>query len=401
MMNDQQHQQGPNIKRCSKWFLALTLIFTATFTLHAEDSEAARRKQVRQVRQVRKMPAPRSAKLRKVVKHNNPSGVYALYQNAHFGYAKCLPKLTEPTQRVLNRNGIRTFGANEKEKTALARGIAQVERLLGRPLPENYRYHYQWIYASGAWNSGLTKAGFVTLKRPKDSPKGTLTGRMMHELGHRFGHADSGKLYNEYRSHMRGKKCVVSTYCLKNLNEEFAEAFEAYIVNPDFLAKHCPDSFAFFKNKVFRNSSALLASCEDPNSILDQDVDDEDDASEQHDEEEIDANPNFMKLPETGPIPVMDPRKLEPIVTQDGSVITQPVTVISVETAQTQGAEAAQQQPATSTTTATEEAAKATISTETSQAAVPADNSAQDSEWKAHIPAEGVKIPVPVPRPQK
>lgn len=410
MINGHQNQQDKKLKRYSKWMLAIVVMFTATFTFHAEDADAARNNRVRQRSKVVK----RSAGVRKIVKHNNPSGVFALYQNAHFGYAKCLPKLTEPANTILKRNGIQTIGANDKERAALALGIAQVERLLNKPIPPNYRYHYQWKNASGAWNSGLSRVGFVTVKRPTGSPKGTLTGRMMHELGHRFGHADGNKLYNEYRSHMRGKKCVVSTYCLKSLNEEFAEVFEAYIVNPDFLAKHCPDSYSFFKNKVFRNPENLLASCEDPNSILDEDVDDQDDTEEQHDEEEIDGNPDFIKLPEWGPYPATNPRTLQPILNQDGQVVTEPVTVIKevpVETATVDQAAAAN--PAAVVKEAQNEesiqgiikADQQATSNQTQGAAevAPATTAvqSQDGQWKGYVLPEGSKIPVPTSRPQK
>ncbi|KHD87303.1 MAG: hypothetical protein OM95_15295 [Bdellovibrio sp. ArHS] len=245
---------------------------------------------------------------RKSANKGTPAGVFALYQNPLFGYGKCLPRLVESADQVLDRNGIDTHKASEQERIALAKGIAQVERLLGKPIPGDYQYDYQWIDASGAWNSGISRRGFVTVKRPRGSPKGQLTGRMMHELGHRFGHANNNENYNEYRQHMRGKKCMITTYCGKSLNEEFAEVFEAYIVNPDFLAKHCPDSYAYFKNKLFRNPEALNVSCEDPDSILDHDDDDDVNAVEDSDEEQIDESKEFKTLlPELVPIPKPKP----------------------------------------------------------------------------------------------
>ncbi|KYG68956.1 hypothetical protein AZI87_06950 [Bdellovibrio bacteriovorus] len=284
------------IKLVSKGLLALALLLSAGLTFHTVESEAARK-------QTRKSAA------RAVRNKGTPAGVFALYQNPVFGYGKCLPRLVESADTILNRNGIDTVKANDKEKIALAKGVAQVERLLGQPIPRDYQYDYQWIEASGPWNSGISRRGFVTVKRPRGSLKGQLTGRMMHELGHRFGHANNNENYNEYRQHMRGKKCMITTYCGKSLNEEFAEVFEAYVVNPDFLAKHCPDSYAYFKNKLFRNSEDLNVSCEDPDSILEHDEEDDINAVEDSDEEQIDESNDFkMLLPELGPIPAANPR---------------------------------------------------------------------------------------------
>lgn len=318
-LTPQQQNYGKKALKAKAWsklLMAFTLIFVAATTFKAEESEA------------RKGKAAQGTKARKKrAKRDNskvPAGVFALYQNSTFGYGKCLPSLEDPTAEILTRNGIETAGATEPERTALAKGIAQVERLLGEPIPTDYRYNYQWIQASGPWNSGISRPGFVTVKRFNGSPKGTLTGRMMHELGHRFGHANGGENYRAYQKHMRGKKCHITTYCGKNLNEEFAEVFEAYVVNPDFLAKYCPDSFAFFKNTLFRNSENILASCEDPDSILtDDNNDDDDDAVEENNEHQIDEDHDF-NFPNGVPLPTPRPADL------GGN--TAKVTVIPVQT---------------------------------------------------------------------
>ncbi|MGZ6289583.1 MAG: hypothetical protein ACXWQO_15450 [Bdellovibrionota bacterium] len=192
---------------------------------------------------------------------NSPSGVFALYQNPSFGYGQCLAKPEESADTILSRNGISAVNASPQERTALAKGISQVNRLLGGPIPKEWRVNYQWVKSSGPWNSEISRAGFVTIKRPTGSDKGTLTGRMMHELGHKFGHANGAQKYQEYSRYTKGKRCYISTYCRKNINEEFAETFEAYVTQPDFLAKNCPDTFAFFQKEVFKNAKSDLASC--------------------------------------------------------------------------------------------------------------------------------------------
>jgi hypothetical protein len=198
---------------------------------------------------------------------NSPSGVFALYQNPGFGYGQCLAKPVESADIILERNGISAINASSQERSALAKGISQVNRLLGGPIPKDWRVNYQWVKASGPWNSEISRSGFVTIKRPTGSAKGTLTGRMMHELGHKFGHANGAQKYQDYAKYTRGKRCYISTYCRKNINEEFAETFEAYVTEPAFLAKNCPDTFAFFQKEVFKNANSALASCT-PGKVL-------------------------------------------------------------------------------------------------------------------------------------
>lgn len=370
------------VKCLSKYFMVFSLLFSAGLTLHTEESEAARRtvrKASNTKRVVRTKKSP--TKKRSLQRRNQatPAGVFALYQNPLFGYGKCLPGLVEPAKEILARNGIKTERATSVEVAALAKGIAQVERLLGKPIPNDYQYDYQWKEASGPWNSGLSRVGFVTVKRLRGSPKGQLTGRMMHELGHRFGHANGNENYNEYRQHMRGKKCRITTYCGKSLNEEFAEVFEAYVVHPDFLAKHCPDSYAYFKNKLFRNPEALNVSCEDPDSILDHGHEDDDDAVEESGEQQIDENKDYA-LPEVGPVLMMNPR-----------AATEEVPATQTETAPVEAPEA----PVTADEVATVIQAESTAETAGAAAEVQAQQQNQYS-----LPT-GMKIPVPATRPQR
>ena len=339
-----QYPQSIKVKAkwVSKCFMVFSLLFSAGLTFHTEESEAARgaaRKATNTKRVVRTKKNPTKKRALQRSNKTTPAGVFALYQNPVFGYGKCLPALVEPAKAILSRNGIQTERASVLEIAALAKGIAQVERLLGKPIPNDYQYDYQWKEASGPWNSGLSRAGFVTVKRPRGSTKGQLTGRMMHELGHRFGHANGNQNYNEYRQHMRGKKCMITTYCGKSLNEEFAEVFEAYVVHPDFLAKHCPDSYAYFKNKLFRNPEALNVSCEDPDSVLDHGHDDDDDAVEESNEQQIDENKGYS-LPEVGPVPMKNPRSAEDVPSME----TVSVTAEEAAPQQAENANAAQEQ---------------------------------------------------------
>lgn len=400
----QPHSFKAKAKWLSKCFMVFSLLFSAGLTLHTEESDAANRtvkKANTKKPVVRKKKNPTTKRALQRRNQNTPAGVFALYQNPLFGYGKCLPGLVEPAKKILARNGIDTLRANENEKIALAKGVAQVERLLGKPIPNLYQYDYQWIEASGPWNSGLSRPGFVTVKRPRGSLKGQLTGRMMHELGHRFGHANANENYIEYRKHMRGKKCMITTYCGKNLNEEFAEVFAAYVVNPDFLAKHCPDSYAYFKNKLFRNPEALNVSCENPNSILDHEHDNnDDDAVEESGEQQIDVNEDF-ELPETGPMVMMNPRMSEaaPTTTETEPVSTPEVAPQAQENqvAEPTAEAAPVEQQAAPVSEVKQEEPVATPAAPVATA--PATTDEMKTEQYA-LPT-GLKIPVPAARPQR
>jgi hypothetical protein len=383
-------------------FLAMALLFVAGTTFHVEESEAARRQTVKRSTK-KNSNKKRSRGVSRAVKNaSTPAGVFALYQNASFGYAKCLPKPDESSKEILSRNGIKTANAAEDERAALAKGIAQVERLLGKPIPAEYQYDYQWVEAGGAWNSGISRPGYVTVKRYRGSPKGTLTGRMMHELGHRFGHANAGENYNDYRAHMRGKKCMITTYCGKSLNEEFAEVFEAYVVNPDFLAKHCPDSYAFFKNKLFRNSEAILASCEDPNSILEKVDDDDDDAAEDSHEQQIDKDDDFdLDLPHEGPMPYASPiREQAPVTPESTGDVAPPQEQQTQQQPQAEGVTQVAPQASVAVQPQVDANSSATtVSAPPATAAPTAGTGAATVQVQESAPTW--KIPVPTKRPKK
>ena len=189
-------------------------------------------------------------------------GKFALYQDPRAGRAVCVPPASNP-EAVLARNGITTGGrVSAAEKAALAKGIAQVEKLLGHPLPKAWRTRFNFINGSGAWNQA---AHAINVRRTPGSEKGLLTGRMMHELGHKVGNTG---IYSKYRAYTGGKICRITPYAARGskktvsrANEEFSEVFEAYVVFPDLLKAQCPKSYAYFAKSLFPHSSGHLASC--------------------------------------------------------------------------------------------------------------------------------------------
>ena len=191
-------------------------------------------------------------------------GGYALYQFSGSHDSQCLPDVSNPSS-VISRNGIRVTGNQTSgERQALANGLAKIEQLLGgRTLPASWRVGYNYVTTSNAqgkftWNQGLSKAGFITVRRPAATNGGENETRLMHELGHKVGGAG---FYGRYNASV--KHCRITPYCsshARGRNEEFAEAFAAFVTRPSYLKSVCPEAYDFFASQVFPRSNAI-ASC--------------------------------------------------------------------------------------------------------------------------------------------
>ncbi|WP_374078785.1 hypothetical protein [Bdellovibrio bacteriovorus] len=181
---------------------------------------------------------------------------YTMYRYPVAATGSCIAAHDSTPKEILERNGIDYSGnPSEAEIAALAKGIAQVERLCGDPIPHPWRQDYKFIQASGKWNQG---ANTINVRRLKGSPKGTNVGRMMHELGHKVG--NSG-VYQQYARFTGRTRCRITGYAASKFNEEFAEVFEAYVVYPDLLKQKCPKAFEFMVSRLFPNTNNKIASC--------------------------------------------------------------------------------------------------------------------------------------------
>lgn len=184
--------------------------------------------------------------------------VYTVFRYEAAAYGRCLPRTSGSADAILARNGIRTRGrSTEAEQVALAKGIGQVENLLGSPLPRKWQTTYNYITSPSntRWNQAVSA---IHVRRPPGTNQGENIARLVHELGHKVG--NSGE-YPRYRQAIRGQECRISGYSAKRNNEQFAEAFAAYITYPDLLAQKCPKAYAFFSQKLFPNSEGRVASC--------------------------------------------------------------------------------------------------------------------------------------------
>ncbi|WP_374029886.1 hypothetical protein [Bdellovibrio bacteriovorus] len=181
---------------------------------------------------------------------------YTVYRYPVAAAGSCIKPHDSSPREILRRNGIGYHGnPSQSEIAALAKGVGQVERLLGDPLPHPWRQNYKFIDASGKWNQGPTT---INIRRPRGSAKGTNVGRMMHELGHKVG--NSG-VYQSYAKFTGRTRCRITGYAASKFNEEFAEVFEAYVVYPDLLAQKCPKAFEFMATRLFPNTNDEISTC--------------------------------------------------------------------------------------------------------------------------------------------
>lgn len=195
-------------------------------------------------------------------------GPYALYQFPTADTGRCMASLKSSPKDVLQRNGIGYRGTpTTAELKSLAKGLEQIERLRGgEALPKNWRTQYNYITSRNqkgkyTWNQGVSA---INVRRPKGSSKGENVTRLMHELGHKVGNTGA---YGQYRRYVGKYRCQITNYCKHKHNEEFAEAFAAYITMPDKLKTSCPRAFKYFSRKLFPESEGRVASCDGAGEI--------------------------------------------------------------------------------------------------------------------------------------
>ena len=92
------------------------------------------------------------------------------------------------------------------------------------------------------------------------------SGHIAHELAHCFGHKtkDGKKLYDLYFKALPNR-CKPTRYARTgNRNEEFAEVFALYLMNPDELHKYeeCKPALQFFSEVFNENLPTEEITCE-------------------------------------------------------------------------------------------------------------------------------------------
>lgn len=190
-------------------------------------------------------------------------------------HGQCLPKKDLKTGRridagsarvILQRNGVTTTSnIASDELIALAVGIQRVEELHGRPFAGVKGAHFIYTESARVWNQ---TSGPIRINRRWSNNTGMNTenvGMLMHELGHYVGNNKSPLNSASYLKYFRAvpERCLFSWYAAQSRNEEYADVFATFIVNPENLLRFgsvgCRKAYEFFRKKVF--TKGQLKSC--------------------------------------------------------------------------------------------------------------------------------------------
>lgn len=173
--------------------------------------------------------------------------------NARSG--RCIRPASGSATEILDRNGIKRTGHyGPSEIAALAKGVSQVERLNGSPLPPAWQTTFNFLNTSGAWNQGVK-----AINVRKYTYGGDNVAAQMHEFGHKIANANNQKILSQYVR--QAKRCGISPYAYSKRSEEFAEVFSAFIVNPEDLKAKCPSAFGTMLSIFRASENVAMASC--------------------------------------------------------------------------------------------------------------------------------------------
>lgn len=169
-------------------------------------------------------------------------------------------------RQILKRNSITTTAnASEGELVALAIGVHRIEELHGKPFEGTKGAHYIYTQASRVWNQ---HAGPIHVNRNWSKHTGMHSeniGMLMHELGHYVGNNKNPLNTASYAKYFRAvpQPCYFSWYAKQSRNEEFADVFATFIMNPNNLLKFgsasCKRAYDFFRKEVF--SKGKMTTC--------------------------------------------------------------------------------------------------------------------------------------------
>lgn len=222
-----------------RWAALLGLVATFTFG-QVETSEARRRTRDQQIAIMKREPVAVSQKC--VIE-----GVHSKAQ----------------ADAILKAYKIQTHGARAEERLALAKGLNQATALNGGVFKPATNTKFVFECRSGA--SRQTRWG-IEMNRCSGGRSHSCNGpHMLHELAHKIGNSrypNGGTYYTRYSE--RVGKCHFSNYGTKNRNEQFAEAFTAFLTHPELLSKGsdaCQRAYSFFADQVFKKNGRL-ASCD-------------------------------------------------------------------------------------------------------------------------------------------
>ena len=189
------------------------------------------------------------------------SALHATWHDKRSESGRCVLPFKGDADAVLNSYNFTLSGpVSQREKIAVARIFKHLEYLFGGKLPPFKNYAIK----ASAWLDILAR------QRPDGIHirSGNLEtyGLVVHELGHRVGNSmlmSKRTAYQAYNAHVP-YKCYTSTYSQVSYsagsrNEEFAEAFSAYVTAPHLLlqgSSACQTAYKFFRQRLFHAGKA-------------------------------------------------------------------------------------------------------------------------------------------------
>lgn len=184
----------------------------------------------------------------------------------------CIARVDLKTaQQVMQRFNLTSEGATEAETRALGTALFWIEQLhAGEPHVKargSALDPYAFKFTSGA-NSRQTVHNIV-IGRAGEHKFGENVAQLVHELGHYIGNNKVGNnkgVYEEYFAATKGEYCKISGYSDDARNEQFAEAFAAFVTRPSMMKNNnsagCRRAYRFFSEKFFENGQ-LAEKCLD------------------------------------------------------------------------------------------------------------------------------------------
>ena len=179
-------------------------------------------------------------------------------------------KTDQQAQALLTYYNIRTPGSTSAERISLANGIFQASALYGGRFEPLTNITVKYSSRSG-YSRYLSQSRTIDLNRCNKAggacgdASNTNVARILHELGHPFGHArltEDETYYDRFGTQLKG--CYPTGYSDDSTIENTAEVFSAFLTHPDKLkngSPACQRAYNFLSTQVFR-SNGRLASCE-------------------------------------------------------------------------------------------------------------------------------------------
>lgn len=176
-------------------------------------------------------------------------------------------KTDAQARALLDYYDVKTPGSNPNERINLANGLFQASALYGGKFKPFTGVTVKYSSRKGFANYDN---GVINLNRCDKRGKHCGAGdyinvaRLMHEFGHRFGHASFSGSTTYYDKFAQLRGCHPTGYSDNDVAENTAEIMSAYLTRPLALSggsKACKRVYRFLSKEVFK-TNGNLASCD-------------------------------------------------------------------------------------------------------------------------------------------